>query len=210
VKGFGPTRGTALSGLGIMSEGRIEWRDGGWRPAGGADGGRWRFPQPVGEQRTLRYPAGEQITVPRHVETAQVRTLLRGMALPPPPFASLALPSLGLAMRTPLRRVVDAVIGRMPEGPSEESRRRSRFIVDCEAKAGSRTRRGTVTGSDVYGLTAVTTTHGALLAADPSFDRKGALAPAQAFEPAAFLDALAEFGVEYEVEPLPVAATTAS
>ena len=112
------------------------------------NGGRWRFPKPVGERRTLRYPAGEQITVPRHIETAKVLTLLSGMALPPPPLASLAIPMMGLAARTPLKRVADAVINRMPEGPSEESRRKSRFTVDCQAKAGTRVRRGTVTGSD--------------------------------------------------------------
>jgi hypothetical protein len=54
----------------------------------------------------------------------------------------------------------------------------------------------------VYGAT-MTTVEGALLAADPSFDCRGALAPAQAFDPASFLDLLADFGVDYEVEPLP-------
>jgi short subunit dehydrogenase-like uncharacterized protein len=212
VRGFGPTRGTALSAMEIMRGGDLEWREGGWRPAPRkVDGGSWRFPEPVGEQRMLRYPAGEQITVPRHVETAKVRTLLSGMGLPERlmPLAPLMMPALGMAMRTPLRRAAGALIGRMPEGPSDEDRRASRFMVDCEARAGSRTRRGTVTGPDPYGLTAVTTVHGALSATDPSFDRAGALAPAQAFDPQAFLDALAEFGVEAEVEPLPEPAAAA-
>jgi short subunit dehydrogenase-like uncharacterized protein len=210
VGGFGATRGTALSALEIFRGGDVEWREGGWRPAPRrADGGGFHFPQPVGEKRTLRYPAGEQITVPKHIQTARVRTLLSGMALPPPPLASLAVPALGLAMRTPLRHAAGALINRMPEGPSEEDRRKSRFIVSCEAKAGSRTRRGSVTGTDVYGLTAVTTSEAALLTADPSFDRRGALAPAQAFDPAAFLDSLSGFGVEYEVEAVPQAAATA-
>jgi short subunit dehydrogenase-like uncharacterized protein len=110
---------------------------------------------------------------------------------------------MGLAMRTPLKRIADAVINRMPEGPSEENRRKARFMVACEARAGSRTRRGSVSGPDLYGITAVTTSHGALFAIDPSFDRKGALAPAQAFDSQAFLDALEDFGVVSEVEPLP-------
>jgi short subunit dehydrogenase-like uncharacterized protein len=211
VRDFGPTRGTALSGLQVFRGGDLVWRDGGWQPAPrGADGGRWRFPEPDGDQRTLRYPAGEQITLPKHIETANVRTLLSGMALPPPPLASLALPVMGLAARTPFKQVADAVINRMPEGPSEESRRKSRFTIVSEARAGSRTRRGTVSGHDPYGLTAATTSQGALLAADPSFDRSGALAPAQAFDPKSFLDALAGFGVAYEVEPLPVPAAATS
>lgn len=84
VHGFVPTHGTALSALEIMAGGDVVWRDGEWQPAPrSAGGGRWRFPEPIGEQRMLRYPAGEQITVPRHVQTARVRTLLNGMVVPP-------------------------------------------------------------------------------------------------------------------------------
>ncbi len=132
------------------------------------------------------------------------------MALPPPPVATLTLPALSLAMRTPLRRAVGAVINRMPEGPSEEDRRNAKFMVGCEVRAGSRVRRGSVTGTDVYGLTGVTTVHGALLAADPSYDRSGALAPSQAFDPEPFLGALSDFGVAFEVEPLPEPAASPS
>lgn len=84
VDGFAPTHGTALSALEIMRGGDVVWADGDWGPAPrSADGGRWRFPEPIGEQRMLRYPAGEQITVPRHVDTKRVRTLLNGMVVPP-------------------------------------------------------------------------------------------------------------------------------
>lgn len=193
VHGFAPTHGTALSGLEIMRGGDVVWRDGGWRPAPrSADGGRWRFPEPLGEQRMLRYPAGEQITVPRHVETAHVRTLLNGMVVPPRlmPLAVVCSPLLGLAMRTPLRGATGALIRRLPAAPSEQDRKASRFTISCEASGDSGTRRGTVRGSDVYGLTAVSLAHGALLCADPAYDRRGALAPAQAFDPASFLHAL--------------------
>jgi len=213
VAGFGATRGTALSALEIVGGGDVEWRDGDWRQAPrSANGGSFRFPEPVGERKMLRYPAGEQITVPRHVDTANVRTLLRGMAGPDrlAPLTTLALPAVGLAMRTPLRRLIGAGIARMPEGPSEEARRGSRFMVGCEAIAGSRKRRGIVTGSDVYGLTAVATVEGAMRVADPAYDRGGALAPAQAFDPQDFLASLEWFGVEFEVEalaePVPAAA----
>ena len=137
VHGFAPTHGTALSGLEIMRGGDVVWADGDWRPAPrSADGGRWRFPEPIGEQRMLRYPAGEQITVPRHVETARVRTLLNGMVVPPRlmPVAVAASPLLGLAMRTPLRRAMGALIRRLPAAPSEEDRKASRFTISCEAR----------------------------------------------------------------------------
>jgi hypothetical protein len=156
----------------------------------------------------LRYPAGEQITVPRHVETARVRTLLNGMVVPPQlmPLAVIASPLLGLAMRTPLRRATAALVKRLPAAPGEQSRMASRFTISCEAKGKSGVRRGTVRGSDVYGLTAVSLAHGALTCADAAYERSGALAPAQAFDPASFLAALADFGVSVEVEPLPAAA----
>lgn len=209
VHGFAPTHGTALSGLEIMRGGDVVWADGDWRPAPrSADGGRWRFPNPIGEQRMLRYPAGEQITVPRHVETARVRTLLNGMVVPPRlmPLAVASSPLLGWAMRTPLRSAIGALIRRLPAAPSDEDRKKARFTISCEARGRSGARRGTVRGNDVYGLTAASLAHAATLCADPAYDRSGALAPAQAFDPAAFLAALADSGLSVEVEALPAAA----
>lgn len=209
VHGFAPTHGTALSGLEIMRGGDVVWDGGEWRNAPrSADGGRWRFPDPLGEQRMLRYPAGEQITVPRHVETKRVRTLLNGMVVPARlmPVAVAASPLLGAAMRTPLRRALGAAIRRLPAAPSEADRQAARFTIGCEARGRSGARRGIVRGRDVYGLTAVSVAHAATLCADPAYDSSGALAPAQAFEPASFLAALADVGVSMEVEPLPASA----
>lgn len=194
VHGFAPTHGTALSGLEIMRGGDVVWKEGAWQPAPrSADGGRWRFPEPLGEQRMLRYPAGEQITVPRHVETKGVRTLLNGMVVPPRlmPLAVASSPLLGAAMRTPLRSALGALVRRLPAAPSEEARRKARFTISCEARGkDGRTRRGTLQGSDVYGLTATSLAHAATLCSDSAYDHRGALAPAQAFDPASFLDAL--------------------
>jgi short subunit dehydrogenase-like uncharacterized protein len=206
VHGFAPTHGTALSGLEIVRGGDVVWEEGTWRPAPrSSNGGRWRFPEPLGEQRMLRYPAGEQITVPRHVETARVRTLLSGMVVPPPlmPLAVASSPLLGAAMRTPLRTAMGALIRRLPAAPSEESRKKARFTIDCEARGESGVRRGTVRGSDVYGLTAASLARAAQLCADPAYDRRGALAPSQAFDPRAFL---ADLGLAVDVEPLPATA----
>jgi short subunit dehydrogenase-like uncharacterized protein len=212
--GFGATRGTALTALEALRGGDLEYTDGRLRPASQkVDRGTFHFPAPVGEQRMVRYPAGEPITVPRHVETRNVRMLLSASTIAPrrlAPLLPLAMPPLGLAMRTPLRRAFGAVVDRLPEGPSEESRSASRFMIACEARSGARSRRGTVSGPDPYDLTAVTTAYGALLAVDPAFARSGALAPAQAFDAGAFLDALAAFGVDYEIEPMAEPVTTAA
>jgi short subunit dehydrogenase-like uncharacterized protein len=158
----------------------------------------------------VRFPAGEQITVPRHVETRNVSTLFSAATIIPSsrlaPAAPVLVPLMRLAMRTPLRHAGNAVIDRLPEGPDAEARRASQFMISCEARAGAGRRRGTITGMDVYGLTAVTTVHGALLAAAPGYEERGGLAPSQAFDPADFLGALSEFDVDYEVEPVPEAA----
>jgi len=208
VNGFVPTHGTALSALEIVGGGDTVWSDGEWRAAPRrAGGGRWRFPEPVGERQMLRYPAGEQITVPRHVEVARVRTLLNGMVIPGrlTPLAAAATPVLALAMRTPLRRATGALVRRLPAAPSERDRRACRFMIDCEARAGGQARRATIRGVDVYGLTAASLAQGAVLCAAPTYERSGALAPAQAFDPQAFLDGLAGAGLSTEVEALPAA-----
>jgi short subunit dehydrogenase-like uncharacterized protein len=206
LRGFGASRGTASSAVGMLAGGDVEWREGKLVPASRRVGrGTFEFGGPIGRQRMVRYPAGEQITVPRHVDTRNVRTRLTAATLAPDPrlapLAPLTAAPLQLALRTPLRRLIAAAVARLPEGPSTEDRRRAQFEIVCEARAGSRVRRGTVTGSDVYGLTAVTTVEGALRCAAPGFEGTGALAPSQAFEPGKFLDALSAAGLSYEVSP---------
>jgi short subunit dehydrogenase-like uncharacterized protein len=209
VRGFGMSRGTMRSALRIAAGGDVEYRDGAWRPSSGGVGrGTWQFPPPVGTQRMIHYPSGEQITVPRHVDVGTVSTMFSASTVMQSdrlaPAASGLMPFARLAMRTPLRRAGDALIGRLPEGPGEGARKKSRFMIVCEARApGGRRRRGTITGSDVYGLTAFVIVHAALLAAAPGYGGRGALAPSQAFDPRDFLSALGEFGVDHEVEPLP-------
>jgi short subunit dehydrogenase-like uncharacterized protein len=207
VRGFGTSRGTAKSALGMLAGGDVEWRDGELVPASQRVGrGRFDFGPPLGSQRMVRYPAGEQITVPRHVATRNVRTMITAATVVPDrrlaPLAELTAP-LQLALRTPVRGLIERVVERLPEGPSPEARRRARFEVVCEADAGSRRRRGVVRGSDVYGLTAVCTVEGALRCAAPGYGRSGARAPSQAFDPRELLDSLAGAGLSYEVEALP-------
>jgi short subunit dehydrogenase-like uncharacterized protein len=206
VSDFGATHGTMLSALEIMRGGDVEYRAGAWHPASQrADRGSFDFPEPFGHQRMVRYPSGEQITVPRHVDTHRVTTKITATTMIPNRHVAAAapvlMPALGLAMRTPARGVFGRLVSRLPEGPGEDARRKSRFLVVCDARAGARRRRGTVTGTDVYGLTAATTVEGALRAAAPGYEHAGALAPAQAFDPGDYLDALAGHGVAYEVEP---------
>jgi short subunit dehydrogenase-like uncharacterized protein len=98
------------------------------------------------------------------------------------------------------RRAIELALGRLPAGPRDEDRRRARFEVVCVASADDRASRGTLRGTDVYGLTARATADGALRCAAPEFDRSGALAPSQAFDPRDFRSALG-LGPELGPEP---------
>jgi short subunit dehydrogenase-like uncharacterized protein len=213
-QGFVPSQGTARTTLEIISDPGVEWRDGIWQTAqGGVNRGAYEFPAPVGRRGMIRYPAGEQITVPRHIPTRNVRTTINASAFASeklaPLFAVMMRPA-GLAMRTPLKRVAQAAVSRLPEGPSAEQREGMRSMIVCLAKRGEVQRLGVVTCRDVYGLTAAAIRQGAMIAAGPDFQGRGALAPSQAFDPKDFLAGLDRFDVRWNVEgadaPLPVEA----
>lgn len=72
-------------------------------------------------------------------------------------------------------------------------------MIVCEAKRGPHVRRGVISGTDVYGLTAAAVCRGAILAARPGFHNMGALAPAQAFAPKDLLKALGRFEVSWQL-----------
>ena len=61
-------------------------------------------------------------------------------------------------------------------------------------------------GADVYGLTAVCAVHAGSLLAAEGYDGAGALSPATAFDPAAFLDFLGDHGLTYELDGVAEAA----
>jgi short subunit dehydrogenase-like uncharacterized protein len=211
---FTPSRGTARTTLEIMRGDGVEWREGAWVDvSGGAGRGTYEFPAPTGRRHMIWYPAGEQITVPRHIQTRNVRTTINAGGFSnerlAPIFAAMVRPA-GLAMRTPLKRLAEAAISRLPEGPSAEQRGRMLWTIACEARRGEVERRGLISGRDVYGLTAAALCQGAMIAARRGFKGCGALAPSQAFDPKDFLAGLDRFDVRWTVEgvelPLPVEA----
>ena len=201
VAGFGPSRGTARTALGQIAGEDVQWLEGEYVPGDRSiSRGKFDFGGEIGLQRMTRYPAGEHITVPRHVDTRTVRTALTASTTSPIAIgAPVLMTGLSLGLKTPARRAFDAVVNRLPEGPAESRRRAARFTIVCEARAGSRRRRGVIRGEDVYGLTARSIVAGALRCAAPDFAKAGALAPSEAFDPAEFLPELSDFGVEHEI-----------
>ena len=69
-----------------------------------------------------------------------------------------------------------------PSGPSEASRSKSRFTVVAEARGRSGEGRAVLTGSDVYGLTALLIVRGAQALLAGEARGSGVLAPAEAFD----------------------------
>ena len=204
-RGVQPTRGTLRSALGMLAAKSVVYHDGDWRPAPLRPArARFPFPAPVGSQPVTYYPSGEALTVPRHVKTSAVTTLItvETFAGTPKvaPLMPVMAPALALTLRSPLGGMLEPLLARYPEGPSEQSRQSASFTIVALAHGqDGRTRRGVVTGTDVYALTAATAVHGASLMAAPGYDRAGVLSPATAYDAAAFLDALAPHGVAYEI-----------
>jgi short subunit dehydrogenase-like uncharacterized protein len=143
-----------------------------------------------------------------------VRTLLTASTFAPDPRLAgmtqlLARPT-GLALRTPLKRLIRRAVSRLPEGPTPEERAACRYTIACEVTRGAEVRRGSLHGIDVYGITAALISRGALIAAGSGFSGSGALAPSQAFDPKEFLVGLERFQLSWQVDaaeqPVPVEA----
>jgi short subunit dehydrogenase-like uncharacterized protein len=206
VHGLGATRGTLRSAVAVLAERDVVHEDGGLRPGAALpERGTFTFPAPVGRRATVRYPGGEQVTVPRHVDTRRVVERITAASLVPGvPAAALPPAAAGLAAlaRVPLAAgALEAAIDRLPEGPGEGARRATRFTIACEAEAldGS-VATGVLRGHDLYGLTAVIAVEAAVRLAAGEAPRPGVLAPAEAFRPAEFLAALGEHGVSVALD----------
>jgi short subunit dehydrogenase-like uncharacterized protein len=191
VQGFGMSRGTLKSALEMMGVGPTK-----------VVRASFDFGGDIGRQAMLPYPAGEPITVPRHTDVKSVTTLLSARTAVPAPFTAWApytTPLMGLAMKTPVRPLLYKAIAHLPEGPPEEARRAASWTIVAHAKGtDGRTNRAVVSGKDVYGLTA----RALVWAAERigSAGVAGALGPAAAFDPEAFLAALADFSVRWNSE----------
>jgi short subunit dehydrogenase-like uncharacterized protein len=204
VTGFGMTRGTMHSALEMLRGEELEYADGAWGPARTRAVVRedFTYPDPIGEQAVTRFPGGEIVTVPRHVETRAVRGRMTvGSYAPHPAVAGAvpyAMPVLGALLGSPLRGPLNALIDRLPEGPAEDDRQAARWMIVADARSGATTSRAWASGTDMYGLTAVTAVELARTMGEDGFAGKGALAPAQVVDAEEFLAWLGDFGVTFE------------
>jgi short subunit dehydrogenase-like uncharacterized protein len=206
VAGFGMSRGTLRSGLEMLGTEDIEYADGEWRAAGRQPlRETFPFPDPIGVQPVVRYPGGEVVTVPRHVDVRNLRYRWDSKTFAPisamKAAVPLTFPLLKLLLGTPLRDLAEKQIDRLPEGPPEDARRAAKWMIVAEARGESGSvGRAVVTGPDMYGITAVIIVRCAELLGASEFDRAGVLAPAQAFDAEDFLRFLEPHGVTFRVE----------
>ncbi|MCI2421858.1 saccharopine dehydrogenase NADP-binding domain-containing protein [Saccharopolyspora sp. K220] len=179
----GATRGTARSMLSVSREDRLSYRDGEWVRTRSASRSSIAVPGLPEAVPTIEFALPGVITIPRHVGVRRATSALRA--------------EVAEAFRSITPELVDA----MPEGPAEDVRRGAQWLMAVEVVStdGQRTT-GMAKGVDGYRTTAVIAVEGARrLVVDGA--KPGVLAPAQAFDPADFLDFLAPFGVTWSIEP---------
>ncbi|MFC6879478.1 MULTISPECIES: saccharopine dehydrogenase family protein [Actinomadura] len=189
VGGGGMSRGSLRSvveTIDAIKAGGLTYDDGGWRSGTPARHAAITLPGRSEATPVMAFPVSEVVTIPRHIRVRHVQGLTEA--------------ALADRLNTPL---TPEIIESLPEGPDEDSRRTQRFtyVLDATGTDGRRAR-GIVQGPDTYGTTAVIAVESARrLIADPA--DPGVLAPAQAYDPTAFLDFLIPHGIQWTIEDAP-------
>ena len=203
VEGFGTSRGTKKSALDVLGKPSLAVVNGRRREEPPfARRARVRFPDEDEERVGLSFPGGEVLSVPGFAPSVRaVRTYLVV-----PDAAAWALPgvarSAALLLRGPLRALVERRIDRSGFGPGDERRDQPWWVQARVRAAGGCGTRVTASGYDSYGVTAVIAVLGARWLLEGRAKRAGVVTTAAAFDPRDFLDALAECGVAWRIDPL--------
>jgi short subunit dehydrogenase-like uncharacterized protein len=175
TSGIGTSRGTRRTISRVMTQEQVAWENG--RRVPSRFGGTTRkVCFPFGERTVVEWSGTEPLTVPRHTDVPNVRSYVRL------PAVVARFGGLG-ALVAPLVRAT-ARVGRA--GPSEASRRKSRFAVVAEARGAGGSGRATLVGGDPYDLTALLIVRGAQALLAGEARGRGVLAPAEAFDARAF------------------------
>lgn len=170
VKGFASSAGTRATLGHVLTQPQATFVDGEVVPSRfGATTRRFRFP--FGERTAVEWAGTEPLTVPRHTRVRTVRSYVRAPAL-----AARAAALGPLALRAA------RVAGAVGSGPSDRRRERTRFVVVAEARGPAGSRQATVSGKDVYGLTALLVATAAEALHRGEARGAGALAPAEVFD----------------------------
>lgn len=176
----GATRGSVRSLHDAMAGPTLDYDHGEWRPAIHRVA-TITFADADAPTNLSTFPLPAVVTVPRHIAAKRVWGLVDDELI------------------AALRAIEPDSVEDLPEGPPADQRRTSRWTIAVDATDGSGgSARAWVHGPDGYRLTAVIAVEAAVRIAAGGVP-VGALAAAQAFDPADFLDSLAGHGVEWGV-----------
>jgi short subunit dehydrogenase-like uncharacterized protein len=183
VDGIRPTRGTQLSAVEAVAAPGVRWEEDRWVPT---SLGRGRievdFPEPFGHRSGFAFPSAEVITIPRHIEARRVETFMcpledSGLSRAAAMVVPVVAPVLGPFLRSPIGHLArQSLLSALPHQSREVSG--SRFAVVAEARAGFGRSFATVTGENIYELSAQIAVFVARKLAN-SGDFRGVLAPSQ-------------------------------
>jgi len=195
VSGFRPSGGTVQSAVASLARPGVVWQEDRWERAAPGSGARtFAFPAPFGARDAVRIPSGEVVTVPRHVAVRRVETFLAlgdgsPMARAAARAAGLVGPLLPLIAASPLGALVRSRAGAAPP-PDDAERAGARFAIVAEASHRFHRSRVSLSGSDLYAISAVIVAEGVahLMAAGAS-PPPGVIAPSELMDP---VEALAE------------------
>jgi hypothetical protein len=147
--------------------------------------------------RMMRFPGAEIVLLPRHLDVGRVDVSFTSRSTLPrhvPGSAGIpAMATIEWVARTPLYPLVRSLTQRLP-APSDDI---PHVAVECEASNRDCARRFRLTARGAYRFTAAAVCEAARRVVAPDFHLAGPLTPAQAFEPATFLDALARHDSRY-------------
>ena len=128
----------------------------------------WEFPGPLARQTVAGNPFSEIIAMAHHLTASRIHTYLTTVAL-----EDIRNPA------TPAPQPVD-----------EAGRSAQQFVVDVVVRRGDQERRISAAGRDIYAVTAPLVVEAARRLTDGRAKVQGAVAPAEVFDAADFLDAL--------------------
>jgi short subunit dehydrogenase-like uncharacterized protein len=165
-----PTAGTRATGARNTAT-RLVIRDGALAPlASPAPTGSWAYPEPWGHQSVVELPFSEVIAIDRHLRVGELRSYLN----------TASLDDLRDGATPP------------PTAADEDGRSAQRFVVEVVVRRGADTRSLSVSGRDIYAVTAPIMVEGVLRLLDGRHGELGASAPGQVFDAGDVLDSLAQ------------------
>lgn len=195
LSGAGSSLGTRRSAVRSLGTSWLGYREGDWVRQVPCSQTR-RVQLPKGERLALAFPSSEITTLPRHLDVGEVGAWML-ISRRAGGWAPRVIPAFACMARGPMGKLMAEVSTLVARPNGEGIRSDAPFLIQVEARQGSTVRRARLSGRGAYELTAKVIAYAAEQMLAPDYARAGVLAPAQAVEPAAFLQhAVEEWGLE--------------